>query len=50
MLVNWPLMPIHAVLLPDGRILTYGSSATGQQTGYFNYDVWTPSQGLASGH
>jgi Domain of unknown function (DUF1929) len=50
LLANWPLMPIHAVVLPDGRVLTYGSSATGQQTGFFNYDVWTPSEGLANGH
>ena len=50
MLVNWPMMPIHAIVLPDGRILTYGSTAGGQQTGIFNYDIWTPSQGLANGH
>jgi hypothetical protein len=24
----WPLMPIHQVLLPDGRVLTYGSDIT----------------------
>ena len=43
-------MPIHSVLLPDGRVLTYGSTATGQQTGYFQYDVWDPGQGMAAGH
>jgi hypothetical protein len=48
--VNWPLMPIHAVLLADGRILTYGSDAAGKQTGYFIYDVWSPTQGMANGH
>ena len=42
-------MMIHAIVLPDGRILTYGSTAEGKQTGYFIYDVWTPP-GLASGH
>jgi len=43
-------MPIHSVVLPDGRVLTYGSTATGQQTGYFEYDVWDPRQGMAAGH
>jgi len=37
---DWPLIPIHAVLLHDGRVLTYGTTAGGQQTGKFDYDVW----------
>src|SRR5215470_8563686 len=40
---SWPIMPIHAVLLPDGRVLTYGTDATGRQTAFFNYDVWDPA-------
>ncbi len=47
---NWPLIPIHAVLLPDGRLLTYGTDAAGNQTGAFIYDVWSPNQGAAGGH
>jgi hypothetical protein len=50
---NWPLVAIHAVLTPDGRVLTYGSNNAGpatQQTGYFIYDVWDPSAGLSGGH
>ncbi len=47
---NWPLIPIHAVLTPDGRVLTYGTDGDGNQTGYFIYDVWDPSQGLSEGH
>jgi hypothetical protein len=38
----WPLIPIHAVLLSDGRLLTYGTDGKGNQTGYFIYDVWDP--------
>ena len=45
---TWPLIPIHAVLLPDGRVLTYGSNGDGAQTGQFIYDVWSPSRGLAA--
>ncbi|MFZ1431632.1 MAG: hypothetical protein WAS21_33335, partial [Geminicoccaceae bacterium] len=42
---RWPLIPIHAVLLPDGRVLSYGSNSDGAQTGQFLYDVWSPTQG-----
>ncbi|HWN06591.1 MAG TPA: PA14 domain-containing protein [Steroidobacteraceae bacterium] len=47
---SWPLIAVHAVLMPDGRVLTYGTSATGQQTAIFIYDVWDPSAGLDAGH
>ena len=30
---NWPLISVHAVLMPDGRVLTYGTNSDGQQTG-----------------
>jgi YVTN family beta-propeller protein len=38
------------VLMPDGRVLSFGTTATGQQTGYFIYDVWDPTAGLNGGH
>ncbi len=37
---DWPLVAVHVVLLPDGRVLSYGSATTGQQTGYIEYAVW----------
>ncbi|MEO8223704.1 MAG: galactose oxidase-like domain-containing protein [Gammaproteobacteria bacterium] len=46
----WPLIPIHAVLLPDKRVLSYGSTASGVQSGSFIYDVWDPASGLSGGH
>lgn len=46
---DWPLVGIHAVLLPDGRVLTYGTDLDGVQTGYFVYDVWDPRYGLDLG-
>jgi hypothetical protein len=47
---SWPIMPIHAVLLPDGRVLTYGTDASGKATAFFSYDVWDPAQGPGAGH
>jgi hypothetical protein len=47
---NWPLIPIHAVLTPDRRVLTYGTNGSGQQTGFFSYDVWDPADGLSGEH
>jgi hypothetical protein len=47
---SWPLIPLHAVLMPDGRVLSYGTKADGTQTGYFIYDVWDPSAAAGSQH
>ena len=46
----WPLIAVHAVLMPDGRVLTYGTKASGQQTAIEIYDVWDPAGGLDAGH
>jgi hypothetical protein len=45
----WPLIPIHVVLMADGRLLSYGTNAEGVATGLFIYDVWTPSAGASAG-
>ncbi len=47
---NWPLVPVHAALTPDGRVLTFGSDSGGTATGFFIYDVWDPAEGLSGGH
>ena len=47
---NWPLVAVHAILTPDGRVLTYGSNSAGAPTGLFTYDVWDPAEGLSGGH
>jgi YVTN family beta-propeller protein len=47
---SWPLIPVHAVLMPDSRIMTYGTDGTGKQTGFFIYDVWDINSGLDAGH
>ncbi len=43
--VPWPIVPIHEVLLPDGRVMSYGTGPSGVQGGGLIYDVWTPSLG-----
>ena len=47
---NWPLVPVHAALTPDGRVLTFGSDSGGTATGFFIYDIWDPAAGLFGGH
>lgn len=42
---KWPIIAIHTVLLPDGRVLNYGTDESGQQGAQFVYDVWDPTQG-----
>ena len=47
----WPLIPIHMLLLPEGRVLSYGSNPDGTQTGRFWYDIWDPAGGsVEAGH
>jgi hypothetical protein len=43
---TWPLLGMHAAVLPDGRMMTYGSSVSGEQGAQFTYDVWDPKLGL----
>ncbi|CAN5906962.1 hypothetical protein BH23ACT10_BH23ACT10_30460 [soil metagenome] len=44
--VEWPLSAIHAIVLPDGKVMTYGTDSAGQELNAFNYDIWDPSKGL----
>jgi YVTN family beta-propeller protein len=37
------------VLMPDGRLMSFGTNADGKQTGKFIYDVWDPAAGLSGG-
>jgi hypothetical protein len=42
----WPSVPIHWVLAPDGRLLTFGASTDGRQGGQRDYSVWDPARGF----
>ena len=48
--IAWPLIPLHTVLMPDGRVMSYGTDGNGTQTAHTIYDVWDPEQGLGNGH
>jgi hypothetical protein len=48
--VNWPVIPIHLTLLPNGRVLSFGSDQAGLQ-GALVHAIWNPSLGTrASAH
>jgi PA14 domain/Domain of unknown function (DUF1929)/Putative Ig domain/PKD domain len=47
---NWPLIPLHTVLMPDGRVMSYGTRENGQQTAFFIYDLWDGSGAPDQGH
>ncbi len=44
--VTWPLVSLHVILLPDGRVLNYGTNVNAANT--FIYDVWDPKLGDSS--
>ena len=46
--IPWPIIAIHELLLPDGRVMSYGSNPNGDQTGQFVYDVWNPALGTGA--
>ena len=41
-LFSWPLIGLHMVLTPDGKILSYGTDQAGIQGGEEIYDCWDP--------
>ncbi|AKJ27495.1 discoidin domain-containing protein [Caldimonas brevitalea] len=46
-LTPWPLLAAHANLLPNGRLLTFGTAPPDTwHPKVLHFDVWTPAQGL----
>jgi hypothetical protein len=43
-LIDWPIIAIHAVLLPSGSVMSFGTDQSGNQ-GAFIHDVWNPELG-----
>ena len=44
---RWPVCAIHAALLPNGDVLTYGTDQEANNGLGFVYDRWNPDRGLA---
>lgn len=38
--IEWPLIAIHAMVLPDGRMVSFGTTESGVQSAEFVYAVW----------
>jgi hypothetical protein len=45
---DWPLVAIHAALLPSGHVVSYGSPAGEARQGGLAYDDWNPAAGTAA--
>ncbi len=45
---GWPIIPIHTVLLPDGRVLSYGNQLPNRPIPLLNYALWDPAAGTAT--
>ena len=43
---RWPIVAIHAALLPNGEVLTYGTNEFADNGSGFVYDRWNPDAGL----
>jgi hypothetical protein len=41
--IGWPINAIHAVLTPDGKVMSYGTDPSGAQGAQLYYDVWNPA-------
>jgi len=51
-LQDWHIIPVHTIVLSDGRVLSYGTDGACTQSGRWNDDVWNPANGnsLVSSH
>jgi DNA-binding beta-propeller fold protein YncE len=47
---DWPIIPIHAALMPDGRVMSFGSRPDGQSTALFSVDIWNNDGAPDTGH
>ena len=45
--IAWPLLPIHAALMPDGSLVTYGTPPDAETQMGRVLDVWNPDEGTA---
>ncbi|ACS38886.1 putative Galactose oxidase [Methylorubrum extorquens AM1] len=43
---GWPLVGIHATLMPSGTVMTYGTALGGDVHDGRTFDLWDPARGL----
>ena len=43
---DWPIMPIHMSLMPDGRVFAFGKKVAIKSA--LNYAIWNPSIGIGT--
>ena len=43
--LDWPLIAIHSVMTPQGKIFSWGTDSAGVQGAQFMYDLWSPESG-----
>src|SRR5438045_9724715 len=44
---QWPLVPLHVTVMPDGRVLSYGTPADGESVqDCSTLDIWDPALAL----
>ena len=44
----WPMNGLHNMILPDGKVLTFGTDASGNNQDGRLFDVWDPSLGFGA--
>lgn len=44
--VGWPVIPLHAALLPNGHLLSFGTPVSTARQDGVSYDDWNPAQGM----
>jgi len=42
----WPMVGLHEAVLPDGRVLTWGTTPDGNSQNGRYFDLWDPNRGL----
>jgi predicted small lipoprotein YifL len=45
---KWPVIPIHANVLPDGSVLTWGNNGEKNPAGWTDLALWDPGRGRVS--
>ncbi len=45
---TWPIVAIHTLLMPDGRVMSFGSTLKGKVGAALHYNIWDPARGFGA--